>query len=251
MTSRASLLHRIHRRYQTVAEPLEVGALRLNFTRIADPDRVLDEVAIEADRREKVTGQSSSEESLHLPYWAELWDSAMGMAQYLERFWRIGAGGSALNILDLGCGMGLAGAAAAALGHHVLFGDLEAPALLFAQLNSLDFASRVRTRRLNWQRCQLGERFDLILGSDILYERGQWPHLAAFWDNHLTSEGTILLGEPGRQTGELFGPWLRDYPWILSEREEAVASRARPIRIFELRRRPIAQVDTTGLGAYQ
>jgi predicted nicotinamide N-methyase len=235
MTSRTALLHRIHRQYQTVSEPFEVGGVRLDFTRIADPDRVLDQVAQQADLRERISGRRSADEALHLPYWAELWDSAAGVAGFLERHW--GPARGELSVMDLGCGMGLAGTAAAALGHRVLFADLEAPALLFARLNSLPFAPRVRVRRLNWQRDRLNERFDLILGSDILYERAQWPHLEAFWRRHLAEEGTILLGEPGRQTGELFGPWLAEHPWVLREHEAAVSTRPRPIRIFELRRR--------------
>src|SRR5687767_10962862 len=38
------LLARIHRRYQTLTETLEFPNLALRFTRIADPNRVLDEV---------------------------------------------------------------------------------------------------------------------------------------------------------------------------------------------------------------
>ena len=43
---------------------------------IADPDRVLDAVAAEEDRLERITGKRVPSDQLHLPYWAELWDSA-------------------------------------------------------------------------------------------------------------------------------------------------------------------------------
>src|SRR5579859_1221385 len=80
---RSRLLWRIQRRYVMRTSKVQIGPLELEFTRIADPDRVLDEVAEEADRREKVTGRREQDEHLHLPYWAELWDSAMGMGQVL------------------------------------------------------------------------------------------------------------------------------------------------------------------------
>jgi predicted nicotinamide N-methyase len=137
--------------------------------------------------------------------------------------------------LDLGCGMGLAGTIAARIGMRVLFADLEPPALLFAQLNSLPDAARVRTRRLNWQTDRLDERFDLILGADILYERKQWDSLELFWRAHLAAGGTVLLGEPGRQTGEMFIEWIAPKGWSLQQHSEVVATRATPIRIFELR----------------
>src|SRR3954452_10757584 len=62
-----ALLARIRRRYQTAEQELTIGGLRLNFTRVADPDRVLDEVANEADRQERLTGRREAE-PLHLPY---------------------------------------------------------------------------------------------------------------------------------------------------------------------------------------
>ena len=54
-TSR-SLLHRIHQRYQTLTVPLRFGDFVLDFTRIADPEVVLDQVCEAEDRREKLGG---------------------------------------------------------------------------------------------------------------------------------------------------------------------------------------------------
>lgn len=242
------LLARIHRHYRTVTETREIGPLRLAFTRIEDPDRVLDEVAAAEDQHEKATGRRLAGDYLHLPYWAELWDSALGIGQWLVKqsaevtdiSHRPSASPDRLSILDLGCGMGLAGTVVAAIGHRVLFADLESPALLFARLNSLPFAhnpNQVRTRRLNWQTDTLPERFDLILGADILYERRQWDYLEPFWQRHLAPGGSILLGEPGRQTGDLFGDWITQRPWTLTRLEEPVSTRPRPIRLFQLRAR--------------
>ena len=225
------LRRRIAQRYQTVTETVRVGTLEFPFTRVADPDKVLDEVAAEETRLEKISGVRPTEDQLHLPYWAELWDSAMGIAQWLVR--RSDPPGS---VLDLGCGMGLAGTAAAAMGHRVTFADLEAPALLFARLNSLLWADRVRTRRLDWQTDRLGrETFDLILGADILYEKKQWPFLEPFWRAHLSPGGRVLLGEPGRQTGDLFLEWIAPHGWRLTRHAEKVQTRPNPIRLFELR----------------
>ena len=136
--------------------------------------------------------------------------------------------------MDLGCGMGLTGTVAAGLGHTVLFADLEPPALLFARLNAAAAWGRVRTRQLNWQTAKLNERFDLIIGADILYERNQWEFLEPFWRMHLGDRGSVLLGEPGRQTGTDFPAWIKDKGWILTSYEESVETRSRPIRLFEL-----------------
>jgi predicted nicotinamide N-methyase len=239
------LLRRIEARYRVVTETVTIGRLSFPFTRIAQPDRVLDDVAAEEDRLEKVSGKRADGDYLHLPYWAELWDSATGVALALERgvFHRDLDGD---DVLDLGCGMGLSGTVAAALGAHVLFADLETPALLFAQLNSLPFSGRkrwrkgfrcsqrVRTSHLDWRKDQLGERFDLIVGADILYERNQWEHLERFWRGHLIPRGDVLLAEPNRPTGDLFPDWIRQRGWTLITAEQPVPTRPRPVRLFLL-----------------
>jgi len=232
---RRHLLARIHRRFETITEPVRVGALDLAFTRIKDPNRVLDEVAAEEDRRDKLAGHQRPDDELHLPYWAELWDSSLAIIELLTETL------SAMHVtrtsvLDLGCGMGLTGTVAAALGARVLFGDLEPDALLFARLNALPYADRVRTRRLNWQKARLTEQFDVIIGADILYERIQWPFLEPFWRGHLKPTGTVLLGEPGRQTGDLFLDWIKPHPWSLTQLKKSVPTRTVPIRLFELKR---------------
>jgi predicted nicotinamide N-methyase len=231
---RGGLLARIARHYRVVEDALTVGTLTVAFTRIADPDEVLDRVAQEEDVRERLAGRPKDQprpEPLHLPYWAELWESSLGLAVWLTSQPDRARG---RRVLDLGCGMGLAGTVAAALGANVLLADLEPPALLLAALNSLPWRQRVRARRVDWRTDKLGERFDIILGADILYERSQWEALDQFWRQHVTPAGTILLGEPGRQTGELFIPWAKERGWRMELFDQAVPKRPRPIRVIQL-----------------
>src|SRR5262245_2248323 len=123
---RSRLSARIQRRFRTVTETHAVGPLRLSFTRVTDPDVVLDQIVEAEDRREKLTGQRRDGIDLHLPYWAELWDSAFAVGEYLvdprNSFWRSGCTEGALSearhgvhlrcdrsassVLDLGCGQG-------------------------------------------------------------------------------------------------------------------------------------------------
>jgi len=187
---------------------------------------VLDDAVAEEDRR-----QSSLRElpPPRVPYWAELWESALGVAQVMSKSVCGGA-----SVLDLGCGMGLAGAAAAAAGARVLMADLEPFALLLARLNSWTWREMVRARRVNWQTDRLGERFDLILGADILYEQSQWEFLNSFWLAHLAQDGTVLLGEPGRATGDRFIDWITAPGWQIEQASEPVAAINKRVRIFRL-----------------
>ncbi|MGD0137325.1 MAG: methyltransferase domain-containing protein [Tepidisphaeraceae bacterium] len=227
---RRRLLARIQRKIPTVTEEIRVGGASIRFTRVADPNRVLDDVVAEEDRREKAGKIAEHSTAPHLPYWAELWESARGIAAALGKMKLT----HSTRVLDLGCGMGLGGVAAAALGARVTLADLESPALLFARLNGLIFGGRVRVRRLNWRSDRLGERFDLILGADILYETQQWEFLNEFWKAHLAPGGSVLLGEPGRQSGDTFGPWIRQRGWMLREGTEQANGKS--IRVFRLMR---------------
>jgi predicted nicotinamide N-methyase len=233
---RRRLLARIERRFRTITDTHAVGPLRLAFTRVADPNAVLDQVCQEEDRREKQTGQRRNGLDLHLPYWAELWESALGIGSYLTEQKLKSPTSDRKSVLDLGCGMGFGGMVAAALGANVLFADLESDALLFARLNSLPWADQVRTHRINWREDRLDESFDLILGADVLYDRKEWEFLDRFFQAHLKSKGTILLGEPGRQTGDLFPDWIRQRGWNLDQLHQPLPGKSRPVRIFKLQK---------------
>jgi len=228
---RQALLDRIHRRFETVTEDIGIGKLSIRFTRAADPNRVLDDIVAEEDRREKLTG-IRQDDPQHLPYWAELWDSARGIAAALAKMNLT----PETEVLDLGCGMGLCGAAAAALGARVILADVEPPAVLFARLNCLPFGSRASARQLNWQIDRLPRQFDLILGADILYERPQWNFLNEFFKTHLAESGTILLGEPGRPSGDSFIPWITQNGWNLEESAEMTTPTEKRIRVLKLTR---------------
>jgi predicted nicotinamide N-methyase len=213
---------------------------------VADPDVVLDQIVEAEDRRERLTGQRRDGNDLHLPYWAELWDSAFAIGELIVERGAWG-GGSEINdaprhtphaprptVLDLGCGQGFAGMVAAAMGADVLFADLEPDALLFARLNTLPWHAQVRTRQINWQIDRLEESFDVILGADVLYDRTQWDFLEPFFRAHVRRRGMILLGEPGRQTGDMFPEWIVTRRWEIETVEQRVPTRAKPVRVFRL-----------------
>jgi predicted nicotinamide N-methyase len=236
---RAVLLSRICRRFSITTEILNFGPARVQFTRVVDPDVVLDQAVIEEDRRQKLTGSPPAPGQLHLPYWAQLWDSAFALGEYLVAnpacLMNADRTKSA-SVLDLGCGMGLVGTVAAAMRARVVLADIVPDALLFARLNSIPYSRRAQTRRLDWQSDQLNDRFDRILGADVLYEKEQWPFLDRFWRSHLRTGGTVLLGEPGRQSGDSFIQWISDRNWRLREFSQVLRSRGKTIRLIELAR---------------
>lgn len=218
-----------------MTEAVPVGPLRVAFTRVTDPKKVLNDICDRIDAYERTTGLRVSGDELGLPYWAEIWDSSVGVGQWLiehnqDRDLRL------MRVLDLGCGMGLAGTVAAMLGARVTFADIERDALGFAALNALRYSPHVFARRVDWQKDDLRMTFDLIIGSDVLYEKSQWEHLDTFFTHHLAPGGRIILGEPGRITGDKWLDWITGRGWDLKRHEQRLSTRASPIRLFELSR---------------
>jgi SAM-dependent methyltransferase len=166
---RARLLARIRREFDVVEEPVAVGARTLAFARIADPDALLGDVCEQVSLSE--SGVAPKRE-LRMPYWAAVWESALALAQHLAERDAV-APLAGRRALDLGCGMGLVGAAMALLGARVTLGDVDTASLLFARLNTLAWADCSRVVRCDWHMDELGDRFDVIAGGDVLYDAEQ------------------------------------------------------------------------------
>ncbi len=220
---RDGLQQRIARRYTTVTQHITIGGLRLPFTRIADPDDMTRHMPDPSDSPDAPQWQ---------PYWAAHWDGSWAVSHVLAGESLVGC-----KVLDLGCGLGLTGAVAAAGGARVWMVDAAQPALLFARLNTWPWRDRVHVRRLDWRTDRLTpRRFDLIVGADIIYDTDDWPYLERFWRAHLSDGGHLLLGESGRRTGQMFPDWLSDRGWWVEATTIQVAQCDRPQRIIRARR---------------
>src|SRR5713226_602780 len=104
------------------AEPIDltIGSRRLTLLRVWDLERWVDREALLRDETEEP------------PYWAHLWTGALTLARYIEE--RVEC--HDLQVLDLGCGLGLTGIIAALKGGCVTFADKESDALVFAAANA-------------------------------------------------------------------------------------------------------------------
>src|SRR5262245_4113936 len=106
--------------YATESIELIIGSRWLTLLRVKDLERYVDREALLKDE---------AEES---PYWAHLWTGALTLARYVEE--RVNC--RDLDVLDLGCGLGLTGIVAALKGGKVTFADKEPAALAFATVNA-------------------------------------------------------------------------------------------------------------------
>jgi predicted nicotinamide N-methyase len=130
-----------------------------------------------------------------LPYWADLWPSAIVLAREVATL--TGAGRTAI---EFGAGLGLPSLAAAHAEFDLLVTDYYDDALLFARRNALHNLGRdLRTRMVDWRALPAGlGRFDLVLAADVLYERPYAPLVAQAVVGALAPEGVALIADPGR-----------------------------------------------------
>ena len=104
------------------------------------------------------------------------------------------------SILEVGCGLGLASMVVYARGGDITASDLHPLAGEFLTGNlSHNGLADLPFETLDWNKLypQLGT-FDLIIGSDLLYERGQPDLLANFVHRHCKQSGDMILTDPGR-----------------------------------------------------
>jgi predicted nicotinamide N-methyase len=136
-----------------------------------------------------------------LPYWADLWPSAIVLAREVSAL-----DGAGCRALELGCGLGLPALSAAHAGYDVTATDYYEDALRFARRNAVRNLGRdIATRLVDWRAFpdDLG-RFDLVLASDVLYERDYAPLVARAVVGSLAAGGVALVADPGRPARDGF-----------------------------------------------
>lgn len=107
---------------------------------------------------------------------------------------------SGKRVLELGCGLALASLVLKRRGMDVTATDLNPYADGFLSFNaSLNEIEAVDFGQASWAAAQspLG-RFDLLLGSDLLYDHHNLVPLVSFIDGHLQPDGEVLIVDPGR-----------------------------------------------------
>jgi predicted nicotinamide N-methyase len=194
-----------------VEERIRVGGRAISLLRPRVADALLDEEAFEHEE--------------FLPYWAELWPSAVALAREVARLDVDG-----LRVLELGCGLGLPSIVAALGGAHVLATDWSPDALEVAARNADRNGAELETTLAAWVTASAlvdAAPWDLVLGADLLYERRNVEQLLVL----LPRLGhDVLLAEPGRPFESTFLERVRE-TWAIDSRPAGGR-----VRIHRLRR---------------
>ncbi len=170
-----------------------------------------------------------------IPFWAMLWPSAPALARHLAD----GALGAGRRVLELGCGVGLSGIAAAALGARVTQTDRFPEAVLAARGNARRNGVRgLRCAAADWRAWPFISRWPLIVGSDILYERSAHGALRGVLERSLEPGGTVLLTDPCRPMSLAFLVAMERSGWSVDLQELPRDETGEVVWLISLRRDP-------------
>ncbi len=129
------------------------------------------------------------------PLFGVVWPAGLALAEEMSRFPVTGK-----NILELGCGIGLTSLVLARRGAHITACDHHPLAEDFLRQNAaLNGLRSITFLNASWPGPNpLLGRYDLIIGSDLLYERDHAALLAGFIDHHADAAAQVLIADPGR-----------------------------------------------------
>jgi predicted nicotinamide N-methyase len=181
----AELVEAIERRFETVVSDVEAGNKTFSILRPRNSDDLIREEDFVKDER--------------LPYWADIWPSStilaahlVGLAKHAQRTRRKG--------LELGCGVGLVTTAAMVAGYDMLATDYYTDALAFTRANAWrETGLSPDARMIDWRAFpDEVSGYDLLLASDVLYEKEYARLLPGIFKRALAPGGMVIVADPGR-----------------------------------------------------
>ena len=203
---------------------MSIGGRELLVLRPRSSEALIDEEAFEREE--------------FLPYWAELWPSALALAAVVAERRLDGT-----RVLELGCGLALPSLAAASAGASVLATDWSPDAVSLAALSAKRNGLSVETAVAPWERPDrllAGAPWQLVLASDVLYEPRNAEVLLSLLPDLVDERGELLISDPGRPGAKRFfdaatGDWR-----VETENDRLGSS----VTVYTLRRRALNAAAT-------
>jgi ETFB lysine methyltransferase len=180
---------------ELIRETIKIAGKIFLLERVKNLDKLVD----------KISDEQFNEDE-RLPYWAELWPSALALTEYILESPGIF---SSKDVLELGCGLGLTTMALALTNpKSLLASDYERAALESTEKNFVlnKISKHLKVMLLDWRTARLEKRFEVIVASDVVYEERFFQPLIDLFTNYLSDQGRVILAEPNRKiAGTFFG----------------------------------------------
>lgn len=163
-----------------------------------------------------------------LPLFDIVWPSSEALCRFLQTKDIEG-----MRILEVGCGLALVSLYLKARGADITAMDIQ-PLTLDALTNNarLNRLKPLPFVNASWSEGSpdLGE-FDLVVGSDVLYEPQHIASLPGFLGNHVKANGEVVIVDPDRGRNEVFRAQMSEHGFTCeSFRPELIDNSGMPYR---------------------
>lgn len=135
------------------------------------------------------------------PLFGVVWPTSVVMAMQIDRLDLAGK-----RVLEIGCGIGLCSIVLHRMGVDITASDYHPRAQEFLDRNVLgNGLPPIKYRTGNWDvdNARLGE-FDVLIGSDILYQPDHAGLVSRFIDRHSSDDVQVVIGDPNRANRSKF-----------------------------------------------
>ena len=189
--------------YDLKTETEIISGTRLEVQSIRDLNRTID---LLFEHLEK-TGNATLLEDL-CPYFGVIWPSARALAEVMAE-----AEITTLRnqeILEIGCGLALPSLLIAKKGIPITATDFHPEVAKFLDRNrSLNQLENLEYLRLDWKIMDFPHQYDLVIGSDILYERQHTSQVAHILAKTIALGGQAIITDPGRPYLQVFADEMK------------------------------------------
>ena len=181
--------------YPFVITSLNFGSKNIRIAMPENPEKLFEELLDKDKHHEDLSDE-------RIPYWGELWPSAMAMAEFIFENPALIKG---KKIIEIGCGLGLPGIAAGICGGYVTQTDYMSASVKFATFNwALNLESKPESKKLDWRKPGKTTSFDVLLASDVAYENRSFKPVISAMKSLTRKDGLIILSEPNRSFARSF-----------------------------------------------
>ncbi|HMV24260.1 MAG TPA: methyltransferase, partial [Saprospiraceae bacterium] len=126
--------------FETTVLTLTIAGVLIKLRTVLHPETLFDQMLEKGNNHDDVVNE-------RIPYWAELWPASIAMAEFLLNNRHLSEG---KRLLEIGCGLGLAGIAANLSNAQVTMSDYLQEAVDIAKINwRLNFDTPPNVRLLD------------------------------------------------------------------------------------------------------
>lgn len=205
------LYRNIKKQYKVGFESLKLGSdIHLHLLKITDLEQVL-------------AGKDPLRNPSEFPYWVSLWEAAIVLSRFMVAL----SPAPGTTVLELGAGLAAPGLAAAALGCSVTLSDWEEMILDFERVSAAASGlENVRFEILDWLAPPEMERYDVILGAEILFRDEFFDPLLGIIRRALKPDGVVYMAHDIKRKS--MQPFLQK-----AEKEYEISASKRVLKTLE------------------